>query len=81
MSDLPTHLGDGAYLDHDGWQFWLAVNHHENRVVALEPGAYWALVERSSMHLASYGPPERREAVAARLEFLAAKIRSGGDAT
>ncbi len=31
------HLGDGVYLSYDGWQFWLAVNHHENRVVALEP--------------------------------------------
>jgi hypothetical protein len=32
------YIGDGVYLSHDGYQFWLAVNHHANRVVALEPG-------------------------------------------
>lgn len=31
------HMGDGVYLSHDGYQFWLAVNDHENYVVALEP--------------------------------------------
>jgi surface polysaccharide O-acyltransferase-like enzyme len=30
------HMGDGVYLSHDGYQHWLAVNHHENKVVALE---------------------------------------------
>lgn len=40
-----THLGDGAYASHDGYQIWLAANHHENRVVALDAGAIAALVE------------------------------------
>ena len=31
------HLGDGVYASFDGYRVWLAVNHHENRVVALEP--------------------------------------------
>jgi hypothetical protein len=30
------HMGDGVYLSHDGCQHWLAVDHQENRVVALE---------------------------------------------
>lgn len=34
-----VHLGDGAYACHDGHQFWLGANHHENMTVALEPGA------------------------------------------
>jgi len=32
------YMGDGVYLSHDGYQHWLAVGHHLNRVVALEPG-------------------------------------------
>lgn len=32
------HMGDGVYLSHDGYQHWLAVNHHENKVVALDQG-------------------------------------------
>jgi hypothetical protein len=31
-----AYLGDGVYASHDGYQIWLAVNHHENRVVALD---------------------------------------------
>lgn len=40
MDDEPyesTYLGDGVYASFDGYQIWLAVNHHENNVVALEP--------------------------------------------
>lgn len=40
----PVHLGDGAYASFDGYQLWLAANHHENRLVALEPSAFRALV-------------------------------------
>lgn len=36
MGEKDTYLGDGVYASFDGWQFWLAANHHENRVVALE---------------------------------------------
>jgi hypothetical protein len=32
-----VYLGDGVYASSDGYQIWLAVNHHENQVVALEP--------------------------------------------
>ena len=32
------HLGDGVYASLDeGGQIWLAANHHENKVIALEP--------------------------------------------
>ncbi len=41
----PRHLGDGAYVSFDGYQLWLAANHHENRVIALEPSVLRALVE------------------------------------
>jgi hypothetical protein len=30
------YLGDGVYASFDGWQIWLAVNHHENVQVALD---------------------------------------------
>lgn len=33
-----AYLGDGVYASFDGYQIWLAVNHHENKQVALEPG-------------------------------------------
>jgi len=33
----PTYLGDGVYASFDGYHVNLAVNHHENHVVALEP--------------------------------------------
>lgn len=32
-----VYLGDGVYASFDGFQIWLAVNHHENKVVAIEP--------------------------------------------
>jgi hypothetical protein len=35
-----TYLGDGVYASYDGYQIWLAVNHHENNVVALEPEVF-----------------------------------------
>ncbi len=38
------HLGDGVYASHDGYQIWLAANHHENKVVALEPVVLAALI-------------------------------------
>lgn len=31
------YLGDGVYASFDGFQIWLAVNHHTNKVVAIEP--------------------------------------------
>ena len=38
------YLGDGVYESFDGHQIWLAVNRHDNRVVAMEPDVYDALV-------------------------------------
>jgi len=31
------YLGDAVYASFDGYQYWLAVSHHENKVIALEP--------------------------------------------
>ena len=42
MSD-EQYLGDGVYASFDGYQVWLAANHHENRVIALEPAVFKAL--------------------------------------
>ena len=43
------YLGDGVYASFDGYQIWLAANHHENKVIALEPlvlNALWAYAAR-----------------------------------
>jgi acyl-CoA thioesterase FadM len=37
MEEYETYLGDGVYASTDGYQIWLAVNHHQNKVVALDP--------------------------------------------
>jgi len=37
MEKHETYLGDGVYASTDGYQIWLAVNHHQNKVIALEP--------------------------------------------
>lgn len=38
------YLGDGVYASNDGYQIWLAANHHEKKVVALEPSVLIALI-------------------------------------
>ena len=38
------YLGDGVYASFDGFQIWLAANHHSNVVIALEPSVFDALV-------------------------------------
>jgi len=38
-----TYLGDGVYASFDGYLIWLASNHHENKVVALDPQVFQAL--------------------------------------
>lgn len=41
-----THLGDGAYAQYDGYQIWLYANSPQSsHKVALEPGAFLALLE------------------------------------
>lgn len=41
----PAHLGDGVYVSFDGYHLNLAVNHHENHAVALEPYVLQELVK------------------------------------
>lgn len=44
MTDtFQEYLGDGVYASFDGYQIWLAVNHHDNKVVALEFSVFSAL--------------------------------------
>ena len=38
------YLGDAVYASFDGYHIWLAVNHHDNKVVALEPSVFASLV-------------------------------------
>ena len=38
------YLGDGVYASFDGYQIWLAANHHENKVVAIEPSVMKSLM-------------------------------------
>ncbi len=37
------YLGDGVYASFDGYQIWLAANHHENRLIALDASVLAAL--------------------------------------
>lgn len=39
-----AYLGDGVYASFDGYQIWLAVNHHENKQIALDPRVMQQLV-------------------------------------
>ena len=44
--EIPTeYIGDGVYASFDGYQIWLAANHHENKVVALQPATFYTLIE------------------------------------
>ena len=45
MDDDSTYLGDGVYASFDGYSVWLAINHHENNVVALEPEVLTHLIQ------------------------------------
>ena len=49
MDEHNTYLGDGVYASFDGYQIWLAVNHHENKVVALDPQVFERLCEYANM--------------------------------
>ena len=39
------YLGDGVYASFDGYQIWLAANHHNNKVIAIEPGVLGRLLD------------------------------------
>jgi len=43
--EMIEYLGDGVYASFDGYHIWLAVNHHENKVVALDPYVMKSLIE------------------------------------
>ena len=45
MDDHIKYLGDGVYASFDGYLIWLASNHHENKVVALDPQVFERLCE------------------------------------
>lgn len=38
--ETDTYLGDGVYASTDGYQIWLAANHPDNKVIALEPDVF-----------------------------------------
>lgn len=48
MNIEERYLGDGVYASFDGYQVWLAANHHENKVIALESDVMRKLVEYSN---------------------------------
>lgn len=45
MKPNEEYLGDGVYASNDGYQVWLAANHHDNKVIALEPQVMIRLIE------------------------------------
>lgn len=50
-----VHLGDGAYAEVEPDRgIWLAANHHNNRVLYLEPGALKILNEFSERKLKEF---------------------------
>ncbi len=44
-----AYLGDGVYASFDGYQIWLAVNHHTNKQIAIEPNVMNALLRYAQM--------------------------------
>jgi acyl-CoA thioesterase FadM len=44
MNEENKYIGDGVYASFDGYQIWLAVDNHHNKVVALEPEVMQALI-------------------------------------
>jgi len=49
-----VYLGDGVYASFDGYGIWLAANHHENVVIALEPSVFERLVEYKDRLVTKY---------------------------
>ena len=45
MAEDSTYLGDGVYASTDGFQLWLAANHPDNKVIALEPDVFQRLLD------------------------------------
>ena len=56
MSENSVYIGDGVYLSNDGYQLWLAANHHENKTIALEPAVFENFVAEGTKMLSTmYG--------------------------
>ena len=51
-----VYLGDGVYASFDGYQIWLAANHHENKVLAIDPS-----VMSNLLHYADQVWPKEKE--------------------
>lgn len=51
----PSHIGDGVYASFDGYHLNLAVNHHENHVVSLEPSVLAELIRYARRVNAQFG--------------------------
>jgi hypothetical protein len=49
------YLGDGVYASYDGYHINLAVNHHTNNVVALDPEVFKALIDYNNMLIRTSG--------------------------
>ena len=49
------YLGDGVYASFDGFQVWLAANHHTNIVIALEPHVISNLIAYAKLVFAQQG--------------------------
>lgn len=45
MKNKSIYIGDGVYVSFDGYHVWLALNHHEHKVIALNP-VVWANLVR-----------------------------------
>lgn len=44
MENKSIYIGDGVYVSFDGYAVVLAVNHHDNKVIVLEPEVWENLV-------------------------------------
>ena len=45
MKGKSIYIGDSVYVSFDGYAVWLALDNHDNKVVALEPSV-WANLAR-----------------------------------
>lgn len=52
------YLGDGVYLSNDGYQLWIAVNHHSNKAVAMEPEVFEAFIVEGAKMFLELGMPK-----------------------
>jgi hypothetical protein len=50
INEYDEYLGDGVYISYDGYSVWLAVNHHRNKVIALEPEVIDDLIKYLKRH-------------------------------